>query len=413
MALAFYRANAGWLGAGLLLTLASSFGQTFFIAIFAGRIMAEYGLTDGQWGAIYTGATLCSAAALLYAGQFADRMRVAPLAALILVAFAAVAVGMALNRHPSILAVLIFGLRFCGQGMISHVGITAMGRWFRAHRGRAVAIAGLGYSLGEALLPRLAALAEPLIGWRQVWLVVAVLLLAGVLPLVAWLSRDERHPAGMAESEQSPGLAGRHWTRGEVLRHWLFWALMPAVFAASFIGTVIFFQMVHIGEVMGWDRVGMTAAYPLYAAATVVMALVAGGLADRFGPDRLLPFLLVPVSAGVALIGPFAGIWAWFAALALAGMTSGVAHALWGALWAELFGTRHLGAIKAVASAFMVVGSAAGPGVTGLAIDLGVTFPEQRLWMVAAALAICVLQVAVLVRIAGEAGVRAERRPGV
>ena len=413
MALGFYRANAGWLGAGVLLTLASSFGQTWFIALFAGRIMAEYGLTDGQWGALYTGATLCSAAALLHAGQYADRMRVAPLAALILTGFASVAVGMALSRHPAILAVLIFGLRFCGQGMISHVGITAMGRWFRAHRGRAVAIAGLGYSLGEALLPRLVALAEPLIGWRQIWLAVALVLLAGVLPLVAWAARAERHPAGMADGDQSPGRDGRHWTRRQVLRHWLFWALMPATFAASFIGTVIFFQMVHIGGVMGWDTVGMTAAYPLYAAVTVAMALVAGWLADRFGPDRLLPVLLLPVAAGVALIGPFAGIWAWFVALALAGMTSGIAHALWGALWAELFGTRHLGAIKAVASAFMVAGSAAGPGVTGLAIDLGVTFPEQRLWMAAAALAISGLHVAVLVRLAGSAGGRAEGRSGV
>jgi MFS family permease len=412
MTLAFYRANAGWLGAGVLLTLASSFGQTYFIALFADRIMADYGLTDGEWGAIYTGATLCSAAALLHAGQFADRMRVAPLAALILVAFAAIAVGMALSRHPAVLVVLIFGLRFCGQGMISHVGITAMGRWFRAHRGRAVAIAGLGYSLGEALLPRLAALAEPLIGWRQVWLAVAVLLLAGFLPLVAWLSRHERHPTGTPEADQSPGLDGRHWTRGDVLRHWLFWALMPAVFVASFIGTVIFFQMVHIAEVMGWSRVEMTAAYPLYAATAVTMSLVAGWLADRFGPDRLLPVLLLPTAAGVAMIGPFPGIWAWSAALALAGMTSGIAHALWGALWAELFGTRHLGAIKAVASAFMVVGSAVGPGVTGLAIDLGVTFPEQRLWMTAAAIAISGLHVAVLVRLAGVAGGRPQSRPG-
>jgi MFS family permease len=169
---------------------------------------------------------------------------------------------------------------------------------------------------------------------------------------------------------------------------------------------------VHIAGVMGWDKVGMTAAYPLYAATTVVMSLTAGWLADRFGPDRLLPVLLVPVAAGVALIGPFAGIWAWFAALALAGMTAGIAHALWGALWAELFGTRHLGAIKAVASAFMVVGSAAGPGVTGLAIDLGIAFPQQRLWMAAAALAISALHVAVLIRLAGEGAGPAGRRTG-
>ena len=403
MALGFYRANAGWLGAGVLLTFASSFGQTYFISVFAGWIMAEYGLTDGEWGGVYTGATLASAALLLWAGQFADRMRMAPLSALILLAFAAVAIGMALNRSPWVLALLIFGLRFCGQGMISHVGVTAMGRWFRGHRARAVAIAGLGYALGESLLPRLAAQLEPLIGWRTVWLLVAAALLVGVLPLIAWLARNERHPHGTTEAEQSPGRDGRHWTRRDAVGHWLFWALMPAVVAVSFIATVIFFQMVHVSQVMGWDRVTMTAAYPLYAATTMAVALVAGWLADRFGPDRLLPLLLVPLGAGVALIGPFEGIWAWFAALALAGMTAGIAHALWAPLYAEFFGTRHLGAVKAVATAFMVLGSAIGPGITGLAIDLGAPFPAQTPWLAAAALGISAWHLVVLARLSAEA----------
>ena len=67
----FLRANARWLGAGMTLTLASSFGQTYFISIFADRIMEDYGLTDGQWGLVYTVATLSSAAVLLFAGRFA------------------------------------------------------------------------------------------------------------------------------------------------------------------------------------------------------------------------------------------------------------------------------------------------------------------------------------------------------
>lgn len=402
MTRSFYRENAGWLAAGVLLTFASSFGQTYFISIFAGRIMAEYGLSDGEWGGIYTGATLGSAALLLWAGQFADRMRVAPLAALIFAAFAAVAVGMALSRHPALLVLLIFGLRFCGQGMISHVGITAMGRWFVSHRGRAVAIAGIGYALGESALPWLAAQLEAVIGWRQVWLVVAVLLIAVFAPVIGWLARHERHPRGTPESEQSAGRDGRHWTRRQVVGHWLFWALVPAIVLNSIIGTVIFFQMVHTGSAMGWEPVTMTAAFPLFAATATAMALVAGWLADRFGPDRLLPVLLLPSALGVALIGPFAGIWSWFAALALCGMTSGIAHALWAPLYAELFGTRHLGATKAVATAFMVVGSAIGPGVTGLAIDLGADFPSQTPWLAAAALGICGWHLVVLARLNAE-----------
>jgi len=395
----FYKENARWLGVGLLLTMVSSFGQTYFIAIFADRIMADYGLTDGEWGGLYMAATLSSAAALLWAGRLADRLPVARLAWMILIAFAAVALGMALNDSPWLVAVLIFGLRFCGQGMISHLGITAMARWFRGHRARAVAIAGLGYSLGEAFLPALAALAEPVIGWRGVWLAVAILLIAGFAPLIGWMARDERSPQSAVTHMPLPARDGTHWTQGRMLRHWLFWALVPAVMANSFIGTVIFFQAVHTGQIMGWEKVEMTAAYPAYAAMTIVVSLVAGWFADRFGPDRLLPVFLLPLGAGVAMIGPFEGIWSWWLALTLAGVTTGIAHALWGAFWAELYGTRHIGAIKSVATAAMVVGSAIGPGVTGWVIDLGTPFTGQAPWMAGALVVLSALHLGIVARL--------------
>ena len=64
----FLRSNAPWLGAGALLMFSSSYGQTFFISIFAGEIRAEYGLSDGQWGLIYTLGTTASALLMLWAG---------------------------------------------------------------------------------------------------------------------------------------------------------------------------------------------------------------------------------------------------------------------------------------------------------------------------------------------------------
>jgi hypothetical protein len=63
--------------------------------------------------------------------------------------------------------------------------------------------------------------------------------------------------------------------------------------------------------------------------------------------------------------------------MALIGLTQGGSVTLLGALWPELYGTRNLGAIKALATSAMVFATALGPGVTGMLIDAGINFPDQ------------------------------------
>ncbi len=175
----------------------------------------------------------------------------------------------------------------------------------------------------------------------------------------------------------SAGLGGRHWQRREVLSHWLFWALLPGLLAPPFIGTSAFFHQVHVSEVKDWPLTLMALGYPAYAAATVGASLLSGWLADRFGPRTLLPFYILPMAAGMALLGAGGDVAAWYGMLALIGLTNGTAQTLLGALWPELYGTRSLGSIKALATASMVFATAIGPGVTGALIDLGLAFPAQ------------------------------------
>ena len=242
----FYRDNARWLMAGLMLAFCSSFGQTFFISLFASQIKATYGLTDGGWGGIYTVATLISAALLIQAGGLADTVALGRLTLMVLGLYAVVAAGMAFNTSALVLVALIAGLRFCGQGMVGHIAMTAMGRWFQAHRGRAVAAAGLGYSLGEAVLPATVVALIAWIGWRATWGAAAGVLALGFVPLLMWLLNESRRPKGVAEADPGAGMGGRHWRRREVLGHWLFWALLPGILAPNFIGTAAFFQLISM-----------------------------------------------------------------------------------------------------------------------------------------------------------------------
>jgi MFS family permease len=267
--------------------------------------------------------------------------------------------------------------------MFTHIKMTAMARWFVATRGRAIALTNLGYPLGEVLLPLPAVLLLAAIGWRASWGVVAAILLLLVLPALVLLLAQNRAPQGSAEASGAPGLGGRHWMRGEVLRHGLFWAMVPLLLTPGFIGTVIFFHQVHISEVKGWTLAAMAPGYPAYAAATVSTAFAAGWAADRFGPAWLLPVMVVPMAAGVALIGSAETPLGWIVALGITGITQGMAGTTWGTLLPAIYGTRHLGSVRAMATALMVMATAIGPGITGLAIDLGMTFPDQAIYMAA------------------------------
>lgn len=400
--LRFVRENLRWLATGVALAFASSFGQTFFISLFSADIRRDYGLTDGEWGITYTAATLISAAGLIQAGKLADRLTTRSLAAMVLLLYAVVTLAMAGNGAVWLLIPIVGGLRFCGQGMMSHLCMTAMGRWFRAGRGRAVAVAGLGFSLGEASLPMLVETLVPLIGWRGVWIGVAVLLVTVFLPLLTWLMAWERKPQGTLGEQGTPGLGARHWTRREAAGHWLFWAILPGVLAPSFIGTSVFFHSVHLSEVKGWDFAVIARAYPVYAGVTICFSFISGSLIDRWGATVLLPVYLLPISAGMAVLGLATAEVSVFVAFALLGTTQGIATAFLGALWPELYGTRHLGSVRALAISAMVISTAVGPGLTGGLIDWGVPFTTQVLWMAAYCLAVSAMFLGIARRIASE-----------
>jgi hypothetical protein len=69
--------------------------------------------------------------------------------------------------------------------------------------------------------------------------------------------------------------------------------------------------------------------------------------------------------------------------MALYALTNGSASTLLGALWAELFGTRYLGAIRSVAFSVQVFASALAPGLIGVLLDHGMRLDAQYLVMAA------------------------------
>jgi MFS family permease len=380
--LRFLRENAPFLMAGALLSFLSSFGQTFFISIFGGEIRAAFGLSNGEWGGIYTLGTGASAVLMLLAGGLTDRFRVRFLGTLVVGLLGLACFAMALNPWAVALPFVILALRFFGQGMTSTVSIVAMARWFVSTRGRALAIAALGFSFGEATLPLTFVWLKRHVDWHILWIGAGVFCLL-LLPVLLGLLRLERTPLAMAEDHTSTGMDSRHWTRIEALKSPLFWSLSLSMMLMPAFSTAFWFHQVHFAEVKGWDHLALVAVFPFGTLALVISTQAFGWAIDRWGVIRLLPIYLLPFALGFMAHAQADRVWWSALGVILMGISGGGQSTIPAACWAQFFGTRHIGAIKSTVVSLMVLGSAIGPGLTGWLIDLGFTLPSQ-LWAYAA-----------------------------
>ena len=270
-----FSTNRRLLGFGFVTALYSSFGQTYFIGIIGPDIQLEFGLSHTLWGTIYMIGTLGSAALLPWTGGLIDRfaLRRYTLTACLLLVFACVYI--ATTTGPVTLVLAIFLLRHSGQGLIMHISITSMVRYFDRQRGRAIAFASLGFTVGEAILPVIAVSTLGLIGWRWTYGASAVLIVLTGIPTVLWLLKghdtvDSRHIRVTRDANQTSLPAVRSWTRGEVIRDYLFYLLMPGLLAFSMIGTALFFHHLTLADEKGWSHTWITGNYSVFAATTVV-----------------------------------------------------------------------------------------------------------------------------------------------
>lgn len=378
--LQFVRNNGRWLTAGFLLTMFSSFGQTFFIGLSGLEFQKRFDLTSGEFGLLYMVATLASALTLPWLGRSLDVMRGGKVAAFVLPGLAASCLIVAWSPHILGFILGLYLLRLLGQGMLTHIAQTEIGRSFAANRGRAISLIVPGHQAGEALLPVTFVAISFAFGWQQAWSAAALLIMLVGTPLVVILLAKPRlqQSADLEVATQHPQ---RDWTRKEVVRDPFFYLLLIGVLAPPFIGTTIFFHQGHLIDVRGYDPLAFAAAFPLMAVTTVSFGLICGYLIDRFGAVRLLPFLLLPVFIASIAAAAITAIWGIYIFMFLFGISYGLTSTMFGALWPEVYGIRYLGAVRSLIVSAMVLATAVGPGLTGALIDRGFTLPQQLWWM--------------------------------
>lgn len=371
---------------GTIASLASAPGQTLVISLFNADMRAAFELSHGQFGSAYMVATLASAAVILWSGKLVDRLdlRVMFTITTLGLATACVVAGSA-GGMAGLLAALLL-LRQFGQGLMSHIAVTSVNRYYETVRGRASAIVNQGFTLAEAALPLTISTLIAAIGWRQSWFVLGAVCAGVVLPLLLLLVADHKRRHGryldrMAILDQRAAGSGhatdapaRQWTRAQMLRDVRFYGVVPVVLAPFFFNTGLMFHHQHIAASTSWPLETWYLLLVTYAAASIVASLLAGTAVDRHGARRLMPVFCLPIAlggAGLAFGGESA---VWTAGVLICfGAASGMTGAVTPPFWAEVYGVRHLGAIKAVATALMIFASALSPALYGVLFDGGVS----------------------------------------
>lgn len=370
---------------GVLMTLFSSFGQTFLISIFVPRILDAFGLSTAAFGMLYAGATLTSAFTLPFFGRLMDRI---PLHVFSLAAGGGLAIScfaMAVSWNVPSLFLSIVGLRLTGQGLLGLTASTTMAREFGSGRGKALSVSAMGYPLGEGLLPMLVVILIHAVGWRFGWSVLGCVILATLLPATHVLVRN--HGENRCASTSASGRV----RRSAALKDPMFYLLLPVNIYLPLVLTALFLYQIPLAEERGWKPETMAAAFIGFAAARLLVSMIIGPVIDRFSATRIFPLFLLPSLVGLALLGTGHAVWIPFAYLFLVGVSQGMAGPMMTAVWAETYGVESLGATKGTVATFGVLATALGPLVFGFLLDAGCNFHQLVLGSVAGALVVVVV----------------------
>jgi len=350
------------------MTFFSSLGQTFLISMYVPHILAELGISNSLFGSLYAVATVSSSLLLM---SFGGRIDHSPLnhyvyKTIFVLGLASLALG--LVHNVLLLPVALLGIRFAGQGLMSHISQTVMGRYFDEDRGKALSLSALGYPVGEMVFPIVITMMIPLVGWRVSLMLNAVILILFLLPALKIAPLKELSQFSSAHT--STGKSAQ-W---QIVKSSSFWTLAPSVVLLSFTNTGVFFYQLVLAESRGWSPEWYSMIFAGYAVSRFLFGLFGGTWVDRFTARRLVPLMLLPILLGLVTLAIVPHQWGAVVFLLLAGVSIGSSSPIKAATIAELHGTESLGGVRSVYTAFMVMGTALGPMCFGYLLDAGFGF---------------------------------------
>ena len=143
--------------------------------------------------------------------------------------------------------------------------------------------------------------------------------------------------------------------------------------AMPWIATGVFVYQSYISESKMWSIYTIPKAFMVYSIASIITLFFSGFLVDRFTSRKLIPLMNIPLLLAMIVLFHYQHEVSAFIFLGLIGISNGLANVLGSSTWAEIYGVKFIGSIKALTTAFMVFSTAFGTAIFGLLIDNGYT----------------------------------------
>ena len=359
---------------GFIFTFFSSFGQSFFLGLFNAPIRNELGISHGQFGSIYASATICSSLLLIWVGKKIDDYRIFNYSFFVVILLFASSLFFSFINSVYFLAVGIFLMRLSGQGLMSHASTTTISRFFERSRGKALSTIWLGLSTAEFILPVLITYFFLIYSWRTVWQGISLLIIL-FLPFVI-LSTIKSINLDSREIDHNPKIKKikiKSWRRRDVIKDYRFYIISLNMLAMPWMATGIFVYQSFITDSKMWAVYTIPKAFMVYSITSIVTLFLSGFLVDKFSGRKLILFMNLPLLLAMFVLFRFNNEAFAYIFLGLIGVSNGLANILGSSTWAEIYGVKYIGSIKALTTAFMVFSTAFGTAVFGLLIDNGFT----------------------------------------
>ena len=368
---------------GFIFTFFSSFGQSFFLGLFNTSIRDTLSITHGQFGSIFASATLLSSILFIWLGKKIDDVNVFKFSLFVIPLLAFACFFFSKIYSIPFLFVAIFLMRFSGQGMMSHTASTTISRYFTKSRGKAQSASWFGLSCGEFILPVLTVYLLTLYTWQNIWVTISIIVIL-LLPIASYfliknLSLDSRETDN---NQKQVDKNIKQWTRLEVLKDYRFYIISSNMLAMPWIATGVFVYQSYVTSSKDWGEFTIAQSFMSYSIFTVLTLLLAGPLIDKFSSRKLLIYMNIPLLISTFVIILYDSSFTAFVFLGLIGISNGFANVLGSATWAEIYGVKHIGSIKALTTALMVFSTAFGTALFGVLIDIG--FSIEKIALVSA-----------------------------